>query len=77
MKRGVLVATDTEQQNQVVCWLTYVSQVDEAVLADVRAGAGLRRDDGIAVLFIADDAKLRRLHAAREVHVEDRAQFLQ
>lgn len=71
------MAADTELQNQAVCWLTYVSQVDEAVLADVRAGAGLRRDDGVAVLFIADDAELRRLDATREVHVEDRAQFLQ
>lgn len=59
MKCGALVAAERELQNQAVCRLTYVSQVDEAVLADVGAGAGLRSDDGIAALFIADDAELR------------------
>lgn len=59
-------------------FLTYVSQVDEAVLADVGAGAGLRRDDGAgAALLIADDAELRRLDTGRQVHVEHRAQLLQ
>lgn len=40
--------------------LTDVSQVDEAVLADVGAGAGLRSDDGAAppTLLIAEDAEL-------------------
>ena len=48
------------------------------MLADVGAGARLRRDDGAcAALFIADDAKLRRLDATRQVHVEDGAQLLQ
>lgn len=57
---------------------TYVSEVDEAVLADVGAGAGLRRDDGAAAaLFIADDAELRGLDATRQVHVEHGAQLLQ
>lgn len=46
------------------------------MLADVGAGAGLRCDDGAAALFIADDAELRRLDAARQVHVEDGAQLL-
>lgn len=58
--------------------LTDVSEVDEAVLADVGAGAGLRRHDGAgAALFIADDAELRRLDATRQVHVEHGAQLLQ
>lgn len=58
--------------------LTDVSEVDEAVLADVGAGAGLRRHDGAgAALFIADDAELRRLDATWQVHVEHGAQLLQ
>ncbi len=58
--------------------LTYVSEVDEAVLADVGAGAGLRRDNGAGVaLLIADDAKLRRLDATWQVNVEHSAQLLQ
>lgn len=57
--------------------LTDVSQVDQAVLADVGAGAGLRRDDGAAGLFVADDAQLRRPDATGQVHVEDGAEFLQ
>lgn len=58
--------------------LTDVSEVDQAVLADVGAGAGLRGDDGAAgALFIADDAELRRLNAGRQVHVEHGAQLLQ
>lgn len=57
--------------------LTNVSQVDEAVLADVGAGAGLRGDDGAgAALFVADDAELRRLDSRRQVHVKNRAQLL-
>lgn len=48
------------------------------MLADVGAGAGLRGDDGAgAALFIADDAKLRGLDPARQVHVEDGAELLQ
>lgn len=43
-----------------VCFLTDVSQVDEAVLADVGAGTGLRRDNG-GTMFVADDAELGRL----------------
>lgn len=39
-------------------WLTNVAQVDQAVLADVGAGAGLRPDDGAAALLVADDAEL-------------------
>ena len=59
-------------------FLTDVSEVDEAVLADVGAGAGLRRDDGAAAaLLVADDAELGRLDATRQVHVEHRAQLLQ
>lgn len=59
-------------------FLTDVSEMDEAVLADVGAGAGLRGDDGAGVaLLIADDAELRRLHAAGQVHVEHGAQLLQ
>lgn len=59
--------------------LTDVSQVDQAVLADVGAGAGLRRDDGAttAALPVADDAKLRRSDPARQVHIEDGAELLQ
>lgn len=58
--------------------LTDVSEVDEAVLADVGAGTGLRRHDGAgAALFIADDAELRRLDATWQVHVEHGAQLLQ
>lgn len=57
---------------------TYVSEVDEAVLADVGAGAGLWGDNGAgAALFIADDTKLRRFDATRQVHVEDSAKLLQ
>lgn len=58
-------------------WLTDVAQVDQAVLADVGAGAGLRPDDGAAALFVADDAELRGLDATRQVHVEHGAQLLQ
>lgn len=48
------------------------------MLADVGAGAGLRRHDGAgAALFIADNAELRRLDATRQVHVEHGAQLLQ
>lgn len=59
--------------------LTNVSEVDEAVLTDVGARAGLRCDDGAAAaaLFIADDAELRRLDATWQVYVEDGAQLLQ
>ena len=58
--------------------LTDVSEVHEAVLADVGAGAGLRRDDGAAAaLLIADDAELGRLDATGQVHVEHGAQLLQ
>lgn len=61
-----------------MCFLTYVPEVDEAVLADVGAGAGLRGDDGAGVaLFIADDAKLRRLNTTWQVHIEHSAQLLQ
>lgn len=59
-----------------MCFLTDVSQVDEAVLADVGAGTGLRRDDG-GTMFVADDAKLGRLDSTGQVHVEDGAQLLQ
>lgn len=59
------------------CWLTYVTQVDQAVLADVWAGTGLRPDDAATALLVADDAKLWRLDTTRQVHVEHRAQFLQ
>lgn len=50
-----LLSEDSEQR----C-LTDVSEVDEAVLADVGARAGLRRDDGPAPssLLVADDAEL-------------------
>lgn len=58
-------------------WLTDVAQVDQAVLTDVGAGAGLRPDDGAAALLVADDAELGRLDAARQVHVEHGAQLLQ
>ena len=59
-------------------FLTDVSEVDEAVLADVGAGAGLGADDAAGVaLFIADDAELRRFDATRQVHVKDSAQLLQ
>lgn len=47
------------------------------MLADVGAGAGLRRHDGAAALLIADDAELRRLDATRQIHVEDGAELLQ
>lgn len=59
--------------------LTDVSQVDQAVLADVGAGAGLRGDDATATatLMVADDAELRGLDATGQVHVEDGAQLLQ
>lgn len=40
--------------------LTDISEVDQTVLADVGAGAGLWSHNGAgAALFIADDAKLR------------------
>lgn len=59
-------------------FLTDVPEVDEAVLADVGAGAGLRGDDGAGSdLFIADDAELGRLDPAGQVHVEHGAQLLQ
>lgn len=50
-----LLSDDSEHR-----FLTDVSEVDQAVLADVGAGAGLRRDDGPATptLLIADDAEL-------------------
>lgn len=52
--------------------------MDQAVLADVGAGAGLRRDDGAAAaLPVADDAELRRSDPARQIHVEDGAELLQ
>lgn len=71
---GPLASSEDGEQR-----LTDVSQVDEAVLADVGAGAGLRRDDGTApsALLVADDAELRGLNATRQVHVEDGAQLLQ
>lgn len=57
--------------------LTDVPQMDETVLADVGAGAGLGLHNGAgADLFIADDAKLRRFHTTRQIHVEHRAQLL-
>lgn len=60
-------------------FFTDVSEVDEAVLADVGAGAGLRGDDGATppALLVADDAELGGLDAAGQVHVEDGAQLLQ
>lgn len=58
--------------------LTDVSQVDQAVLADVGAGAGLRSDDGTAPpTLTAEDAELGGLNATGQVHVEDGAQLLQ
>lgn len=50
-----LLSEDSEQHS-----LTDVSEVDQAVLADVGARAGLWRDDGPApsTLLIADDAEL-------------------
>lgn len=59
------------------CWLTDVAQVDQAVLADVGAGAGLWPDDGAAALLVADDAELGRLDTTRQVHIEHGAQLLQ
>lgn len=48
------------------------------MLADVGAGAGLRRDDGAAAaLLVADDAQLGGLDPAGQVHVEDGAELLQ
>lgn len=52
--------------------------MDQAVLADVGAGAGLRRDDGAAAaLLVADDTELGRADPTRQVHVEDGAELLQ
>lgn len=50
-----LLSEDSQQRS-----LTDVSEVDQAVLADVGARAGLRRDDGPAPSsqLIADDAEL-------------------
>lgn len=50
------------------------------MLADVGAGAGLRRDDAAATaaaLLAADDAELRRPDTAGQVHVEDGAELLE
>ena len=58
--------------------VTYISQVHQAVLADVGAGAALWRDDATAdPLLVADDAQLRGAHPAGQVHVEHRAQLLE
>lgn len=57
--------------------LTNISKVDKAVLADVRAGAGLRLHYGAGVrLFIANDSQLGRLHATWQVYIKNCAQFL-
>lgn len=70
--------TEVSQHSPTGSFLTNVSEVDEAVLADVGAGAGLGGDDGAgAALLIADDAELRRPDAAGQVHVEHGAQLLQ
>lgn len=48
------------------------------MLADVGARTGLGRDDGgAAALLVAQDAELRRLDAAGQVHIEHSAQLLQ
>lgn len=60
-------------------FLTNVTQVHQAVLADVRARAGLRRHNAAAaaaVRSIADDAQPRRLDATRQVDVKDAAKLL-
>lgn len=46
-------------------WLTNVSKVDEAVLADIGTGARLWLHYGAGMrLFIADNSQLGRLHTA-------------
>ena len=45
--------------------VTYISQVHQAVLADVGAGTALWRDDATAdPLLVADDAQLGGTHPA-------------
>lgn len=57
--------------------LTNVSQVDEAVLADVGTGARLWLHYGAGVrLFIANNSQLRRLHTAWQIYIKHRTQFL-
>jgi hypothetical protein len=57
--------------------LTNVSKVDEAVLANVGAGARLWLHYGAAVrLFIANNSQLGRLHTAWQIYIKHRTQFL-
>lgn len=57
--------------------LTNVSKVNEAVLANVGTGARLWLHYGAGVrLFIANNSQLGRLHAARQIYIKHRTQFL-
>lgn len=58
--------------------LTNVSKVDQAVLADVGTGAGLRLHDGARMcLLIADNSQLGGLHTTWQIYIEHCTQFLQ